>query len=63
MDRIGIENISVFGLPPIDFVNLAADLGCHHISTSLVPFDYNPHGYPRFSLKEDAVLRRERGAC
>jgi hypothetical protein len=22
--RLGIENISVFGLPPIEFVNLAA---------------------------------------
>ena len=59
VDRIGIENISVFGLPPIAFVNLAADLGCRHISTTLFPFDYNPHGYPRYSLKEDAALRRE----
>lgn len=59
MDRLGIENISVFGLPPIAFVNLAADLGCRHISAALIPFDYNPHGYPRFSLKDDAALRRE----
>ena len=59
MDRIGIENISVFGLPPVAFVNLAADLGCRHISMALYPFDYNPHDYPRFSLKEDAALRRE----
>lgn len=59
MDRIGIENISVFGLPPVAFANLAADLGCRHISMALYPFDYNPHGYARFSLKEDAALRRE----
>jgi sugar phosphate isomerase/epimerase len=59
LDRIGIENISVFGLPPVAFVNLAADLGCRHISMALYPFDYNPHDYPRFSLKEDAALRRE----
>jgi len=59
LERIGIENISVFGLPPVAFVNLAADLGCHHISMTLFPFDYNPHGYPCFSLKEDSALRRE----
>jgi sugar phosphate isomerase/epimerase len=59
LERIGIENISVFGLPPVACVNLAADLGCHHISMTLFPFDYNPHGYPRYSLKEDAALRRD----
>jgi len=26
---------------------------------TLFPFDYNPHGYPCFSLKEDSALRRE----
>src|SRR5882724_8235171 len=59
MNRLGIENISVFGLPPVEFVNLAADLGCRYISTGLDPIDYNPHGYPRFSLREDKALRRE----
>ncbi|TDT98292.1 hypothetical protein EDD99_6519 [Streptomyces sp. 846.5] len=28
MDRLGIECLSVSGLPPVDFVCLAADLGC-----------------------------------
>lgn len=59
MPELGIENISVFGLPPVEFVNLAADLGCQHISTGLYSFGYNPHGYAPFSLKEDAALRRE----
>jgi sugar phosphate isomerase/epimerase len=57
--RLGIENISVFGLPPVEFVNLAADLGCRNISIGLVPIDYNPHGYSRFSLREDRMLRRD----
>ena len=35
MDRLGVEFLSVFGLPPVEFVNLAADLGCHYISTGL----------------------------
>jgi sugar phosphate isomerase/epimerase len=59
MARIGIENISVFGLPPLEFVNLAADLGCQHISTGLTGFDFGIYDYPPFSLRDDAVLRRE----
>jgi hypothetical protein len=30
-DRVGIEFISVFGLPPVEFVALAAELGCRQI--------------------------------
>lgn len=57
MNRLGIESISVFGLPPVEFVNLAADLGCAYISATLTPIDINPHGYPRWSLRDDPVLR------
>jgi sugar phosphate isomerase/epimerase len=57
--ELGIEAISVFGLPPVDYVNLAADLGCRNISIGYTAFPYNPHGYPSFSLRDDAVLRRE----
>jgi sugar phosphate isomerase/epimerase len=57
--RIGIENISVFGLPPVEFVNLAAELGCQHISTGLTNFNFGVHDYPAFSLRDDAALRRE----
>lgn len=58
MARIGIETISVLGLPPVDFVNLAADLGCQHISTGLTSFDFGAGNYTPFSLRDDAVLRR-----
>jgi len=27
-DRLGIEHQTVLGLPPVEFVNLAADLQC-----------------------------------
>jgi sugar phosphate isomerase/epimerase len=57
--RLGIELLSVFGLPPVEFVNLAADLGCDCISAGLTAIPYNPHGYPPFSLRDDAHLRRE----
>jgi sugar phosphate isomerase/epimerase len=59
MRPIGIEHISVFGLPPPDFVRLAAELGCQHISTGVQPIPYNPQDYPVWSLLDDLPLRRE----
>jgi sugar phosphate isomerase/epimerase len=59
MDRLGIEFLSVFNLPPVEFVGVAADLGCKYISLCLESLPYNPHNYPRYSLKTDAALRRE----
>ncbi len=58
MNRLGIEVLSVFGMPPLAFVELAADLGCRHISLGLEPMPENPHGYPRWSLRDDPALRR-----
>jgi sugar phosphate isomerase/epimerase len=58
MHRLGIEQLSVFGLPPIDFVNLAADLGCQCISLGLTGFGYHLHGYTPFSLRDDVAMRR-----
>jgi sugar phosphate isomerase/epimerase len=58
MDRLGIEFISVFGLPPVRFVELAADLGCSDLSLGLHPLDCNPHDYPSYSLS-DPTLQRE----
>ncbi len=63
MNRLGIETISAFGLPPVEYVNLAADLGCAHISTGLFQIHINPHSYPSFNLLEDASLRREMNAA
>jgi sugar phosphate isomerase/epimerase len=59
MERLGIEFLSVFGMPPVEFVNLAADLGCRYISSGLGPAPYDPPTYPPFSLKDDPALRRE----
>jgi sugar phosphate isomerase/epimerase len=61
MSRLGIEMLSGLGLPPVELVILAADLGCSHISTGLMqmPAQYNPLGYPDWSLRSDAALRRE----
>src|ERR1700738_4383467 len=58
MDRLGIGFLNVFGLPPGKFVDLAADLGCRHISVFLRGMALVPLGYPPFSFKEDAALRK-----
>lgn len=56
--KLGIDPISVFGLPPVEFVHLTADLGCRYFGLTLAPYDYNPEGYPHWSLRDDADLRR-----
>jgi len=58
MERLAIEPLSVFGLPPVAFVDLAADLGLSYIAITLTALP-NPYGYPPFSLRDDAALRRE----
>src|SRR3974390_1578333 len=60
MVDLALEQIRFFGLPPVQFVELAADLGCRYITTSLRPSGaYNPHGYAKYCLREDKTLRRE----
>jgi len=54
---IGIEFISVLGLPPVEFVELAADLGCRSIGIALEPI-VRSKLYPNWSLRDDAGLRR-----
>ena len=59
MNRLGIELQSVFGMPPVQHVVLAAELGCGNISTGLSPVPWNPYSFPRWSLRDDPDLRRE----
>jgi len=60
MDRLGIEMLSVFGMPPVEYVALTADLGCRYITTGLVGFrPLEKPAYPHFSLRDDHKLRRE----
>ncbi|MGA9490141.1 MAG: sugar phosphate isomerase/epimerase [Mycobacterium sp.] len=59
MNRLGIEMLSVFGMPPVEYVDLVADLGCRYITAGLVGFaPLRSLGYPPFSLRDDAPLRR-----
>lgn len=63
MDRLGIDFISVFGMPPVAFIELAASLGCAHIGLGPKPLVINPGVYPDWSLVDDAALRRETKAA
>jgi sugar phosphate isomerase/epimerase len=58
-ERLGIGMLSVFGLPPTELVQLAADLGCLHVSVAVQGMPLVPLGYPPFSLKDDAALRNQ----
>jgi sugar phosphate isomerase/epimerase len=60
MNALGIERLCVFGMPPVEMVTLAADLGCSGIGIGLTPIRrFNPHDYPDWALRNDAPLRRE----
>jgi len=55
---LGVDHVTVLGMPPEDFVSLAAEAGC--ASVSLFPEQrLNPFGFPAWSLVTDAALRRE----
>jgi sugar phosphate isomerase/epimerase len=61
-DRLGIGFLGTFALPPVEFVNLAADLGCGYISTVVQGAPLVPLGFAPFSLKDDALRRELRAA-
>lgn len=60
MHELGIERLCTFGMPPVEMVNLAADLGCRHVGIGQTAMlYYNPDGYPDWSLRDDPSLRRD----
>ena len=64
-NRLGVEMLTLLGMPPVDYLELAAELGCVSVSTGLsgLPLaalgvtDFAP--YPAWSLRDDPALRRE----
>lgn len=60
---LGIDLQTVFGMPPVDYVRFAAELGCPRISAALGPMPWNPCNFPVWSLRDDANLRREMAAA
>jgi sugar phosphate isomerase/epimerase len=57
-NRVAIEFISVLGLPPVEFIRLAAELGCPRIGMAPEPIARSAM-YPTWSLRNDPLLRRE----
>ena len=56
---IGIEFLSVFDLPPVEFVKLTASLGCSYISLGLTQMGCQVHDYPAYSLRANKQLRKD----
>jgi sugar phosphate isomerase/epimerase len=63
MDRLAIEFICTFGMPPVEYIRLAAELGVHKIGIACAPIVANPYGYPAWNLAEDAALLRQTKAA
>jgi sugar phosphate isomerase/epimerase len=55
MRRLAIDFITVLGMPPADYVHLAADLGVDEISLGFAPLTPNPYNFPAWSLQDAAV--------
>jgi sugar phosphate isomerase/epimerase len=65
MNRLGVEMLTLLGMPPVEYVKLAAELGCVSVSTGLTGLPLTMFGitdfapYPMWSLRDDPALRRE----
>lgn len=59
MERLGIECLSAFGLHPVEFIRIAGELGCGHVSLNLSkPANRLPE-HAELSIRDDAALRRD----
>jgi len=59
MDRLAIEFICAFGMPPVEFIHMVAGLGVSQVGLAPSPITDNPHGYPAWDLRTDANLVRD----
>jgi sugar phosphate isomerase/epimerase len=63
MNQLAIGFLNGFGLPPVEFVDLTADLGCSYMSAVVQGGPLIALDYPTYSLKDDPALRRELSAA
>ena len=63
MDRLALEFISALGMPPVQYVDLAARLGISRIGFAPSPIAANPHNYPAWDLRNDPALLRDTKAA
>ncbi|GAB3113236.1 sugar phosphate isomerase/epimerase [Aestuariicella hydrocarbonica] len=59
MKKLGIELLSIFDLPPVEFIQLAADLNCLNISLGLSQFPVPVYNFEPWSLRDNKKLRTE----
>lgn len=58
MEQLGLDPLVAFGLPPVEYAELAADLGCGHLALAFGPLPWNPCGFAPWSLRQDRALQR-----
>ena len=58
MRAIGLEYLSVFGMDPVDYVELAARVGFSGVGLNLVGAPNRPDSVPPHDFRTDAALRR-----
>lgn len=68
MSRLGLEMLTLLGMPPVEYVRLAGEFGCAEVSTGLTGLPLSMFGlpdvfYPPWSLRDDPALRREMKAA
>lgn len=59
MSRIGLDFLSVLGMPPVDYAKLAARLGCSAIGIGAVPVVALQELYEPWTLRDNPGLMRE----
>ncbi|MET0240476.1 MAG: TIM barrel protein [Sphingobium sp.] len=59
MSRIGLDFLSVLGMPPLDYVALAGQLGVGHIGMAPFPIVSVPELYEGWTLRDNPGLVRE----
>ncbi len=59
MNPLGLEYLTVMGCHPLDYVRIAADIGCSHIAFHTRALDFPGMPPPAPSIFEDVKLRRE----
>ena len=63
MDRLAMEFISTFGMPPVEHVELVASLGLRHTGMGPAPIVVlDPGLYPEWSMRGNPVSTRRSNA-
>ena len=67
-NKLGIEQLTLLAMPPVEYVKLAGALGCCEVSSGLTSMPLSMFGlpdvlWPDWSLRDDPVLRREMKAA